>query len=103
MKAIAVLPQNREMQLIDCEAPTMTSPTQVKLRMLDVGVCGTDREICAFDYGTPPVGGAHLVIGHESLGEAVEVGPAVTRVRIGDLIVPMVAPLPTRALRGVSQ
>lgn len=49
-------------------------PTQVKLRMLDVGVCGTDREICAFDYGTPPVGRAHLVIGHESLGESVKSG-----------------------------
>lgn len=90
MKAIAVLPNSREVQVIECQAPTIAAPTQVKLRMLDVGVCGTDREICAFDYGTPPDGGAHLVIGHESLGEVVEVGPAVTRVKVGDLVVPMV-------------
>lgn len=90
MKAIAVVPQSRSVQLIDCEAPSIVTPTQVKLRMLDVGVCGTDREICAFEYGTPPGGGGHLIIGHESLGEVVEVGPAVTRVRRGDLVVPMV-------------
>lgn len=90
MKAVAVLPMQKDVQLIECEAPTHTAPTHVTLRMLEVGVCGTDREICAFDYGTPPGGGAHLVLGHESLGEVVEVGPAVTRVAIGDLVVPMV-------------
>ena len=78
------------MRLIDCDEPTLSSPTQVKVRMLEVGVCGTDREICAFDYGTPPGGAPHLIIGHESLGEVVEVGPAVTRVKRGDLVVPMV-------------
>lgn len=90
MKAIAVVPEQRTVDLIECEAPRPSSPTHVTLRMLEVGVCGTDREICAFDYGTPPAGAPHLVIGHESLGEVVEVGPAVTRVRRGDLVVPMV-------------
>ena len=33
---------------------------------------------------------ADLVIGHESLGEVVEVGANVTRVKVGDLVVPMV-------------
>src|SRR5262245_803598 len=90
MKAIAVIPQNREVQLIECDAPAITAPTQVRLRMLDVGVCGTDREICAFEYGTPPGGMPHLVIGHESLGEVVDIGAGVTRVKRGDLVVPMV-------------
>jgi threonine dehydrogenase-like Zn-dependent dehydrogenase len=58
--------------------------------VLDVGVCGTDREICAFEYGTPPAGQAHLVIGHESLARVEEVGSGVTRVRPGDLVVTMV-------------
>jgi threonine dehydrogenase-like Zn-dependent dehydrogenase len=53
-------------------------------------VCGTDREICAFEYGTPPPGRDYLVIGHESLGEVTGVGPAVTGVSPGDLVVPMV-------------
>jgi len=90
MKAIAVIPGKREVKLIQQEEPRVTSTSQVKLRMLEAGVCGTDKEICAFQYGTPPQGCDYLVIGHESLGEVVEVGSAVTRVKPGDLVVPMV-------------
>src|SRR2546425_7098598 len=90
MKAIAVFPGRREVKLIEQEHPPLRTPTDVKLRMLDAGVRGTDREICAFQYGTPPAGSEHLVIGHESLGEVVEVGSAVTRVKPGDLLITMV-------------
>jgi len=72
------------------DEPRISSPTEVKLRMLEVGVCGTDREIASFHHGTPPEGFDFLVLGHESLGEVVETGPAVTRLRAGDLVVPMV-------------
>jgi threonine dehydrogenase-like Zn-dependent dehydrogenase len=90
MKAVAVFPATRDIRLIDAEPPRLASATDVRLRMLDVGVCGTDREICAFQYGTPPAGSDHLVIGHESLGEVVETGSAVRRLKPGDLVVPMV-------------
>lgn len=90
MKAIAVEPKDRTVALVDHPAPGIGTPTQVKLRMLEVGVCGTDREICAFQYGTPPEGSSRLVIGHESLGEVVEVGAGVSRVKAGDLVVTMV-------------
>ncbi|MGH7894308.1 MAG: glucose 1-dehydrogenase [Candidatus Binatia bacterium] len=90
MKAIAVFPSTRDVKLIETPEPRLGSPTHVKLRMLDVGVCGTDREICRFDYGTPPDGNDHLVIGHESLGEVVEMGPEVRTLRAGDLVIPMV-------------
>lgn len=90
MKAIAVFPATREVKLIEHEAAEITASSQVKLRMIEAGVCGTDREISAFQYGTPPANCDHLVIGHESLGEAVETGPSVTRVKPGDLVVPMV-------------
>ncbi len=90
MKAVAVTPGKREVSLIQHESPKISAPTQVKLRMLEVGVCGTDKEICAFQYGTPPPGFEYLVIGHESLGEVVETGPAVSSVKPGDLVVPMV-------------
>jgi threonine dehydrogenase-like Zn-dependent dehydrogenase len=90
MRAVSVRPAAKQVGLIDQEAPRLVRPTDVRLRMLEIGICGTDREICAFQYGTPPEGMPHLVIGHESLGEVVEVGPGVKSLRRGDLVVPMV-------------
>jgi len=52
-----------------------------------VGVCGTDREITSFQYGTPPEGSDYLIIGHESLSRVVECGEKVTRAKPGDLVV----------------
>jgi threonine dehydrogenase-like Zn-dependent dehydrogenase len=90
MRAVAVFPADRRFAVIDHPEPSVTSPTEVKLRMLDVGICGTDKEIVSFEYGTPPAGSPYLIIGHESLGEVVEVGPAVKRVKPGELAVPSV-------------
>ena len=90
MKAIAVTPATKSLGIIDLPEPEISSPTDVKLRMLEAGVCGTDREICAFQYGTPPLGSPQLIIGHESLGQVQEVGSHVTRIKVGDLVVPMV-------------
>ena len=84
MKAVAVFPAERRIGVVDHPEPQIASPTQVKLRMLDVGICGTDKEIGAFDYGTAPEGSPYLVIGHESLGEVVEIGAAVTQNRLLD-------------------
>jgi threonine dehydrogenase-like Zn-dependent dehydrogenase len=42
------------------------------VRGMAVGIRGTDREIAEGAYGTPPSRGARLVIGHESLGEALD-------------------------------
>jgi glucose 1-dehydrogenase len=90
MKAVAVRPAARTVELVDHPAPAIETPTQVSLRVLEVGICGTDREIAAFEFGTPPDGAEHLVIGHESLAEVLEVGAHVTALRPGDLVVPMV-------------
>jgi len=77
-------------RVIDHPEPGLERDTEVLLEMLDVGICGTDREIARFEYGSPPLGSPHLVIGHESLGRVVEAGRAVTRVKPGDLVVTMV-------------
>lgn len=90
MKAIAVFSKAREVRLVEQPEPRFETRTQARVRILDVGVCGTDREICAFEYGTPPAGSDSLVIGHESLGEVVEVAPQVRGLGPGDLVVPTV-------------
>ncbi len=90
MKGVAIFPAAKKVELVDQPRPRLLASTDVRVRILEVGICGTDKELCAFKYGTPPPGADHLVIGHESLGEVVEVGGAVTRVAVGDLVVPMV-------------
>jgi glucose 1-dehydrogenase len=90
LKAGAVFPRERRVGVVELEEPQISFPTQVKLRILEVGVCGTDREICHFRHGVPPEDYEFLVLGHESLAEVVETGPAVRRLRQGDLAVPMV-------------
>src|ERR1035438_6648146 len=87
MKAVAVFPGKHEVRVIDHPEPQLASPTQAKIKMLDVGVCGTDREIISFEYGTPPDGFDYLILGHESLGEVVEAGSQVSKVKPGDLVV----------------
>jgi threonine dehydrogenase-like Zn-dependent dehydrogenase len=47
------VPGVREVKVIEREDPRISQPDQVMLRMLDVGICGTDKEICTFEYGTP--------------------------------------------------
>jgi threonine dehydrogenase-like Zn-dependent dehydrogenase len=90
MRAVGVIPQKKQVGLLSHDAPRITSPHQVKVRTLEVGICGTDREICNFDYGTPPTGSDYLVLGHEALGEVIEVGSGISSLRPGDLVVPTV-------------
>jgi len=90
MRAVAVFPEEKAIKVVDHPEPEIGSETEVLLEILDVGLCGTDREIARFDYGTPPDGSPYLVLGHESLGRVLEVGSGVTRVKPGDLVVTMV-------------
>lgn len=90
MKAVAVHPGEKRFGVISHAEPGTLGPREVRLHMLDIGICGTDKEIVAFEYGTPPAGSDYLVIGHESLGEVIETGSEVTSLRPGDLAIPSV-------------
>jgi threonine dehydrogenase-like Zn-dependent dehydrogenase len=59
------------------------APGEVLVRVLEVGVCGTDREIDHGLFGIAPAGEHRLVIGHELLGAVEEDGHGFTR---GDLV-----------------
>jgi glucose 1-dehydrogenase len=92
MKAAAVFPAKKALAVVnDFPEPKIESATSVKVRVLNVGVCGTDREIASFQYGFPPPDGSDfLVMGHECLGQVIETGPAVENFKPGDLVIPMV-------------
>ncbi|HLK92886.1 MAG TPA: glucose 1-dehydrogenase [Polyangia bacterium] len=86
MRAVAVFPGRRELRMIEVPAPARRSEREAIVRIREVGICGTDREIAAFHYGKPAPGGDRLVLGHEALGQVVEVGSAVRTLVPGDLV-----------------
>jgi len=69
------------------EPPLEDGPVLVET--VAVGICGTDLEIVAGEYGWAPPGQDRLVIGHESLGRVVEAAPGAGLVP-GDLVVGIV-------------
>jgi threonine dehydrogenase-like Zn-dependent dehydrogenase len=91
MKAIAVLPgQPGSVHLAALERPRVDDVPDgrgVLVKVLRVGVDGTDREINAAEYGAAPDGYDFLVIGHEGFGQVVEVGHNVTMLQPGDYVV----------------
>jgi len=91
MKAIAVFPgQPGSAHLADLEKPSLSDVAGgrgVLVKVLRVGVDGTDKEINAAEYGAAPDGYPFLVIGHEGFGQVEAVGPNVSFIRPGDFVV----------------
>jgi glucose 1-dehydrogenase len=91
MKAIAVFPgKPNTVHLADLARPSVgdiPNGRGVVVKVLRVGVDGTDKEINAAEYGAAPEGYDFLVLGHESFGRVEAVGPNVTEVKPGDYVV----------------
>lgn len=84
MKAIAIIPGTQNAFITDRPEPQITAPDEIKLKILQVGICGTDREEVAGGRADAPAGNKELVIGHENFGKVVEIGSAVKSVQVGD-------------------
>ena len=81
MRALVVEPGvAHSTRVEDIDEPTGDG---VLLRVLEVGVCGTDREISEGLFGDAPEGGKELVIGHESLAQVERDGHGFAK---GDLV-----------------
>jgi glucose 1-dehydrogenase len=91
MKAIAVVPgRPNSVHLAELAKPSLSDVPGgrgILVRVLRVGVDGTDKEINAAEYGAAPNGYGFLVIGHEGFGQVEAVGPNVSFVRPGDFVV----------------
>ena len=91
MKAVAVKPGvPNSAHLVDMPKPSIDDISNgrgVLVKVLRVGVDGTDKEINAAEYGAAPEGFDFLVIGHEGFGVVEEVGPNVHELKPGDYVV----------------
>jgi threonine dehydrogenase-like Zn-dependent dehydrogenase len=89
MRAITVVPgRPGSAELREVPEPDPADGA-VLVRGLALGVCGTDHEIVAGDFGWPPPDRERLVLGHESLGRVLE-APAGSGLEPGDLVVGIV-------------
>lgn len=90
MKAIAVIPgKANSAHLREVPKPHVSDIPKgrgVLVKILRVGVDGTDKEINAAEYGAAPMGDDYLIIGHESFGVIEAVGPNVTELKPGDYV-----------------
>lgn len=90
MKAVVLDFESRRLERRDLPEPRLERATDVLIRIREVGVCGTDRELASFSFGYPPAGDSFLVLGHEAVGQVVGTGPAVTSLSPGDWVLPSV-------------
>lgn len=70
-----------KMSLTDLPDPREPGPSEVLLRSLAVGICGSDVHGFTGESGRRKPG---MVMGHEVVGEVVKLGSRVTRLQPGD-------------------
>ena len=83
MKAIQIVKPN-ELKVIDMEMPKIEQPNEVLVKIKAAGICGSDVGIY---HGTNAAATYPRVIGHEMVGEIVEIGSAVTTRKVGDRVI----------------
>ncbi len=83
MKAVCWMGK-REMEVQDVDDPVLLSPGDAIVRITSTAICGSDLHLY---NGYMPTMEKGDILGHEFMGEVVEVGPAVRRLRVGDRVV----------------
>ena len=83
MRALTKLTAGPGLELVDRPEP-VCGPTDVKIRVLRAGLCGTDLHLQEWDEWAAATVRPPLVIGHEFYGEVVEIGEDVEHVAVGD-------------------
>jgi threonine dehydrogenase-like Zn-dependent dehydrogenase len=89
MRALTVVPLQAGSLAVTEVPDPQPGPNELLVEGIALGVCGTDREIAAGEYGWAPPGADRLILGHESLGR-VRSAPPGSGFAEGDLVVGIV-------------
>lgn len=89
MRALTVTPGEKNTLLLRDVPGPAAEQGEVLVESLAVGLCGTDAEIVAAEYGEAPPGQNYLVLGHENLGRVIDCPPDSGLAK-GDLVVGIV-------------
>ncbi|SEP03110.1 glucose 1-dehydrogenase [Halogranum amylolyticum] len=87
MKAVVVTRDDPTPQVIEIGKPSVSSG-EVLVRVLRVGIDGTDHEVIAGNHGGFPAQSEHMVLGHEAVGVVEDGGD--TDLTSGQMVVPTV-------------
>lgn len=87
MKAIILHPGTTNVELKDWPEPFIQNPDEIKAKVMFVGICGTDREETTGGRADAPAEEKELIIGHEMIGQIIEIGKDVKTVKPGDCVV----------------
>lgn len=79
MLALVTQPGHAHTTRVEDVAAVTAREGEVLVRTLEVGVCGTDREISEGLFGVPPENESVLVLGHEALAVVEQDGYGFTR------------------------
>lgn len=87
MKALMKTGPQAGLELTDVPEPQITRGTDVKIRVMRAGICGTDLHIQAWDASAAAMcSTVPFIPGHEFYGEVVEIGEDVMDVQVGDRV-----------------
>ena len=81
MKAIRFVGDGRH-EFVSLNDPKSAPKGEALIRVMRAGICGTDLHVLSTPMRHPATPG--IILGHEFVGEVVEVGPSVTHVQAGD-------------------
>jgi len=85
MKAL-VLERKGELSIRDVDLPLKVGPTDVKIAVERVGVCGSDVHYYTHGRIGPYLVDRPMVLGHEASGRVVEAGAEVRGLSVGDRV-----------------
>lgn len=84
MKVISLVPGATNVALNEVIEPQINYDDEIKMKVLQVGICGTDREQVNGGRAMAPNGQTELIIGHEMFGQVIETGTDVNSFKVGD-------------------
>ena len=86
MQKALVLEEQHKLAIRDIDLPLAVGPTDVRIRLHTVGICGSDVHYFTHGRIGSFVVEAPMVLGHEAAGTVVEIGPDVRHLAVGDRV-----------------
>lgn len=86
MYALVKAKPGKGLELQRVAIPQITSSREVKIKIHKTSICGTDLHIYNWDPWSQKTIKTPMVIGHEFVGEIVELGSDVKHFQIGDIV-----------------